>query len=689
MEDNNLNGQPPISDEEYVYDKEGIDRVIAQFKNDNGKKDKKKDKGNNNYDYNEGKERKFSLKSFLIVFFIIIVLAVAGFCIYYFAFREENETPSNVLSNNETLGTVRVMEYQGSGNKVATAIPNGVSQFIGWTKGSMYDSTIISEAPSLTIDIDDTSTYYAIFNMEVEPSFTYRGIEYWLYEDAKRAVVIGNSFTDAILDIPRVISLTDGNYQVYKISMQSFVDNDYITDIRLSRDIIEIESEAFVRCSNISNIVIDPQNLYYTSPSNDFIIENSTNKLILGLSTVIPENVTSIAPSAFNSADITEMFIPEGITEIPYRLFYENNNIELVTIPSSVTEIGESAFANCANLTTVVLNEGLQTINERAFAQTNVNSITIPSTVKTIKDEAFLECDNLTSVEFAQNSTLETVGQRVFVRTAFSSITIPASIETMGNYLVSNNSNLKTVIFEDNSQIQNIDRQFANVANIESIDFGDNNSLSTIADYAFADYGSLTNVDFGQNSSLYRLGEECFRGCGITSIVLPATLAEVGTNTFLNCNALTAITFEDGSRLDTVTSGMFSYITSLQSIDFGDNSSVIEIRESAFEGLSNLLEVDFGQNSILSNIYESAFSGTSITSITIPASVGYIGQNAFACDYLVYATFESEKGYDIYQRVDGELVKATTIEPSSFADTSAMANNLKNTYCNYVWMIAS
>ena len=46
MEDNNLNGQPPISDEEYVYDKEGIDRVIAQFKNDNGKKDKKKDKGN-------------------------------------------------------------------------------------------------------------------------------------------------------------------------------------------------------------------------------------------------------------------------------------------------------------------------------------------------------------------------------------------------------------------------------------------------------------------------------------------------------------------------------------------------------------------------------------------------------------------------------------------------------------------
>src|SRR5699024_11161147 len=133
--------------------------------------------------------------------------------------------------------------------------------------------------------------------------------------------------------------------------------------------------------------------------------------------------------------------------------------------------------------------------------------------------------------------------------------------------------------------------------------------------------------------------------------------------------ALTAISFEDGSRLDTVTSGMFSYITSLQSIDFGDNSSVIEIRESAFEGLSNLIEVDFGQNSILSNIYESAFSGTSITSITIPASVGYIGQSAFDCDYLAYATFESEKGYDICQRVDGEPVKATTIEPSSFADT--------------------
>lgn len=688
MEDNNLNGQPPISDEEYVYDKEGIDRVIAQFKNDKGKKDKKKDKGNNNYDYNEGKERKFSLKNFLIISFVIIVLVVAGFCVYYFAIRKEEKTPSNVLSNNETLGTVRVMEYQGSGNKVASAIPNGVSQFIGWAKDSMYDTTIISQDLNLTIDLDDDSTYYAIFNMEIDPSFTYKGIEYRLYEDAKRAVVIGSdTLTNPILDVPRVLSLSDGNYQVYMIESDAFSDCNNVEQLRISRDVIKIEEGAFNRWSNLNSIVIDPQNLYYTSPENQFIIENETNKLILGLNGNIPEGVSSYATDALKNANITEITIPENITEIPDRLFYQNSSLKKVVLPSTIKSIGLGSFAYC-NLEEVVLSENLETIGRQAFAFTNITSITIPSSVKVIDEQAFWGSE-LASVSFAQNSTLEIIGYKAFAETELSSITIPNSVIQLGDNVFDSSDLLKEVIFENNSQIQNINKQFANVANIESIDFGDNNSLLTIADYAFADYGSLTNVDFGQNSSLYSLGEECFRGCDIANIVLPATLAEVGTNTFLNCNALTAISFEDGSRLDIVTNDMFSYITSLESIDFGDNSSVIEIRESAFEGLSNLLEVDFGQNSILSNIYESAFSGTSITSITIPASVGYIGQSAFDCDYLVSATFETDKSFDIYQNTENDPIKVTTIKPTSYSNTADMAKYLRNIYCNYVWMIAS
>ena len=50
---------------------------------------------------------------------------------------------------------------------------------------------------------------------------------------------------------------------------------------------------------------------------------------------------------------VTDVDIPEGITEIGKYTFYRFSNIKSVTIPSSVTNIGTSAFYGCTGLTNV------------------------------------------------------------------------------------------------------------------------------------------------------------------------------------------------------------------------------------------------------------------------------------------------------------------------------------------------
>ena len=77
-----------------------------------------------------------------------------------------------------------------------------------------------------------------------------------------------------------------------------------------------------------------------------------------------------------NDKEITEPYIPLGVTAIGNNVFVGNAALTNLVIPSSVTSIGYYAFCACKNL----------------------KSLTIPSSVTDIKTGAFKDCSNLTSV---------------------------------------------------------------------------------------------------------------------------------------------------------------------------------------------------------------------------------------------------------------------------------------------------
>ncbi len=124
--------------------------------------------------------------------------------------------------------------------------------------------------------------------------------------------------------------------------------------------------------------------------SSNFEIE----KIVLSKGmTVIPTSFITFATSVA-AEKLTEIEIPEGITEISSRAF-SGNSFRRIEIPGSVKKIGASAFAQSkanATLEEVILHEGLEEIGDRAFRYIPAEEIRIPSTVTSIHARAFGDC---------------------------------------------------------------------------------------------------------------------------------------------------------------------------------------------------------------------------------------------------------------------------------------------------------
>ena len=109
------------------------------------------------------------------------------------------------------------------------------------------------------------------------------------------------------------------------------------------------------------------------------------------------------------------------------------SNICSVTIPQKVTSIGKKAFYDCKNLTTLVLGEDIQTIGNYAFeCCTSLTGVTIPQSVTSIGYSAFEGCTALDPL-IINGPTL--IGEHAFYRCyALTTLSLGENIEKIGSY---------------------------------------------------------------------------------------------------------------------------------------------------------------------------------------------------------------------------------------------------------------
>ncbi|KAK8892525.1 hypothetical protein M9Y10_029758 [Tritrichomonas musculus] len=213
------------------------------------------------------------------------------------------------------------------------------------------------------------------------------------------------------------------NLQVEINNLESKLKKKIKTDINIEdykiKKVIEEEKE---RCNQIQNI---NRSLLTTILSN-------------GITSVyLPNDITCINAKMFFECDkLKEISLPPSLKIIEDMSFYGCLSLQKIIIPNTVTTIGKNAFLDCSSLTELSIPSSIKIIGEGCFkgclklvrvslcasitviepftfsSCKSLTEISIPSSVINIENFAFYGCDNLGKVSFA--GSIKSIGDGAF-----------------------------------------------------------------------------------------------------------------------------------------------------------------------------------------------------------------------------------------------------------------------------------
>lgn len=140
--------------------------------------------------------------------------------------------------------------------------------------------------------------------------------------------------------------------------------------------------------------------------------------------TELPDGLTSIGYQAFYHTRIPQALIPESVTSIGEYAFGNNWYLRDVSYPVAAKVIPDNCFNNCQRLQPFEIPEGITSIGYRAFYQCYSYRTSIPASVTSIGSYAFNNC-NLDNVVIRENVS---VSNEAFEYCKLKTIEFPTSM---------------------------------------------------------------------------------------------------------------------------------------------------------------------------------------------------------------------------------------------------------------------
>lgn len=329
--------------------------------------------------------------------------------------------------------------------------------------------------------------------------------------------------------------------------------------------------------------------------------------------------VTAIAKRAFyNCTSITEITIPETVTEIGTQIFYNASNLHTVNYNSPYspkdnpflnsihitkvvfggTKIPAKILQDCSNIKQVKIKDSVTSIGGYAFSNcSSLTEIIIPDSVNSIGGYAFSSCDSLTIVSLS--ASLTSLGDRSIFSdcTSLSSIVIPESVTKIPSYSFYGCTSLTSIVIPDS--VTSIGEYvFRNCSQLESITIG--NNVTSIGDETFLNCNNLTNVYITNISNWYKIsfsspsshplchtGNLYVNGKLLTDLVIPDDITQIRKYQFIRCESLKSITIPDS--VISIDWGAFEECANLTSITIPN--SIVKIVSHAFSDCSALKDI--------------------------------------------------------------------------------------------------
>lgn len=181
--------------------------------------------------------------------------------------------------------------------------------------------------------------------------------------------------------------------------------------------------------------------------------------------------------------------------------------VQVSPVPETMT--GNTRVWDLRRLKSVVIPEGVERIGNCWFWGSEVESVELPASVREIGTDAFCDCQRLKCVTIAPGSRLEKIGAGSFYNAGIERAAIPNGVTEIPARAFKECKDLKEIVIEENSR------------------------LKTIEYNAFCGCHSLKSIDLP--SKLETIGVYCFSYSGLESIVLPASVKNVGRCAFEGC----------------------------------------------------------------------------------------------------------------------------------------------------------
>ena len=171
------------------------------------------------------------------------------------------------------------------------------------------------------------------------------------------------------------------------------------------------------------------------SNASDFVIEKNVLVHYQGSEehVVIPEGITKIAPRIFwNNNNVKSIVVADTVREIGFRTFSGCGKLEKIILSASLKKIPNEAFSFCPELKSVQLSDRITEIGKNAFCYcSKLESIAIPEGVTEIGECAFSMCKNLKKVYLPES--LVSLGNSAFASCEkLEDINIPDSLTNIG-----------------------------------------------------------------------------------------------------------------------------------------------------------------------------------------------------------------------------------------------------------------